>query len=69
VLTDGTKVTGSSFDISETPKLDSGSLQPGDSTTGYVGFAVPPGAGEVALMFEPYPGQIEPQFGFTVNAG
>jgi hypothetical protein len=68
ILPDGSKVTGTTLDINETPKLDSVSMRPGDTVTGHVGFAVPPGSGSVSLMYEPYPGQVAPQFGFKIDA-
>jgi len=67
VLGDGSTVTGSIGDSKEGEALQSLSLDVGETASGLVAFKIGPDTKPEALMYEPYPGQIAPQFGFDID--
>ncbi len=64
---DGSKVMGSTMGLGD-DSLSSGSFREGDTVSGLVAFEVGSDSSDLRLMYEPYPGQVDPQFGFVINA-
>ena len=67
LLPDGSKVTGNTLGLGE-ETLSSGSFREGDTVSGLVSFEVGTARDGLRLMYEPYPGQVDPQFGFEIDA-
>ena len=63
----GSTLTGTSLGISDEPKLSSVSLKEGETASGYVAFEASPDSGDLVMAYDPYPGQIAPQFSFILK--